>query len=255
MENRRGSEIFLGVIGIATLVVAIIGATFAFFSASTNSAADAVTAGSTTVALNYTDTVGTNLKSALIPARDRIATYAALDQDGTNNTNAQCVDDNGNDVCGVYQFTVSNPSTTTTQNISFKIEVALNTFANLHYKIYSGTASDLTSGSLDGTTTPESTVLATGTFPAVASGGAHQEVDLAGLNTQLGVSTANNASATYTLVLWIHEIDPDDSTIGNAQGDQTTADSGKSFAAQMHVTSGGGAGVTGVIAASGVTNS
>lgn len=34
MENKRGSEIFLGVVGVATLIVAIIGATFAFFSAS-----------------------------------------------------------------------------------------------------------------------------------------------------------------------------------------------------------------------------
>ena len=34
MENRRGSGIFLGIVGVATLVVAIIGATFAYFSAS-----------------------------------------------------------------------------------------------------------------------------------------------------------------------------------------------------------------------------
>ena len=33
MENRKGSGIFLGVVGVATLVVAIIGATFAYFSA------------------------------------------------------------------------------------------------------------------------------------------------------------------------------------------------------------------------------
>ena len=79
-NNRRGSEIFLGVIGVATLVVAIIGATFAFFSASTNSDADAISVQSTTLALNYTDITGTNLKSALIPATERVATYAALNQ-------------------------------------------------------------------------------------------------------------------------------------------------------------------------------
>ena len=34
MENNNGRGIFYGVIGVATLVVAIIGATFAYFSAS-----------------------------------------------------------------------------------------------------------------------------------------------------------------------------------------------------------------------------
>lgn len=245
-NNRRGSEIFLGVIGVATLVVAIIGATFAFFSASTNSDANAVSVTSTTISLNYVDNVGTNLKTALIPASDRIATYAALDQDGTGNTNPQCVDDNGNDVCGVYQFTVSNPSTTTSQDISYTLDVVLNTFSNLHYKIYEGTASALTAGGVTGNPA-ESTVVASGTFPAVAETGSHQTVELEDLNTQLGRTSPSN-SKTYTMVIWIHEI-KDDEGVGN--GDQTTVDSGKSFAAQMIVTSGSGGGVTGVIAAAG----
>ena len=37
MENNNGRGIFYGVIGVATLVVAIIGATFAYFSASITS--------------------------------------------------------------------------------------------------------------------------------------------------------------------------------------------------------------------------
>ena len=32
MENNRGQSIFLSVVGIATLLVAIVGATFAYFS-------------------------------------------------------------------------------------------------------------------------------------------------------------------------------------------------------------------------------
>lgn len=42
MENKNGQGIFLGVVGVATLVVAIIGATFAFFSAQTQSEAGAI---------------------------------------------------------------------------------------------------------------------------------------------------------------------------------------------------------------------
>ena len=44
MENRKGNEIFLGVVGVATLLVAIVGATFAYFSATTNSDEGAVQA-------------------------------------------------------------------------------------------------------------------------------------------------------------------------------------------------------------------
>lgn len=40
MENKSGQGIFYGVIGVATLVVAIIGATFAYFSASAQSTSD-----------------------------------------------------------------------------------------------------------------------------------------------------------------------------------------------------------------------
>ena len=37
MENSKGRGIFLGVVSVATLIVAIIGATFAWFSASVGS--------------------------------------------------------------------------------------------------------------------------------------------------------------------------------------------------------------------------
>jgi len=47
MENNKGRGIFYGVIGVATLVVAIIGATFAYFSAQATTNNDAITAGAT----------------------------------------------------------------------------------------------------------------------------------------------------------------------------------------------------------------
>ena len=46
MENKNGQGIFLGVVGVATLIVAIIGATFAYFSAATT-AGDGVIQGQT----------------------------------------------------------------------------------------------------------------------------------------------------------------------------------------------------------------
>ena len=41
-DNRKGNGIFLGIVGVATLIVAIIGASFAYFSAQASSAEGAV---------------------------------------------------------------------------------------------------------------------------------------------------------------------------------------------------------------------
>ena len=43
-ENRKGPGVFYAVVGVATLVVAIIGATFAYFASTTNGAAGAAAA-------------------------------------------------------------------------------------------------------------------------------------------------------------------------------------------------------------------
>ena len=251
-NNRRGSEIFLGVIGVATLVVAIIGATFAFFSASANSEEDAITTGSTTITLDYEDdTLG--IRNLLIPASERVATYAALNQTGTGSgNNLQCTDDYGNEVCSVYEFTVSN-SGTTPQAITFTVDVALNGFTNLKYKVYSGVAADLTAGTTEPAVS-ESTVLATGTFPTVASGATHQTVSLSGLDTTLQTSSPSN-EATFTMVIWLNETGENQSAGATATSPETD-EAGKSFAAQMIVTGGSGGSVTGrIVAATGTGQS
>ena len=65
MENNNGRGIFYGVIGVATLVVAIIGATFAYFSASVTAEGN-VTAGTANIQLTMSEDTG-GLKSKLIP--------------------------------------------------------------------------------------------------------------------------------------------------------------------------------------------
>ena len=67
-NNRKGTGIFYGVIGVATLIITIIGATFAYFSATTNSAEGAITAQGAELTLGYTD-LDTGLKSNLIPIK------------------------------------------------------------------------------------------------------------------------------------------------------------------------------------------
>lgn len=156
MENKKGSGIFLGVIGVATLIVAIIGATFAFFSANAQSAENAVRAQGAALQLGYSDDSGSNLKYNLIPAEEEIALYAGTDekwivkgtsieykdekgQTQTMVSKGECKDQNNNDICGTYTFNVGNPSFTTQQGLYGSIKIAENGFANLYFAIYDET--------------------------------------------------------------------------------------------------------------------
>lgn len=240
MENKNnGSSIFLGVIGVATLVVAIIGATFAYFSAATNSTANAIATSSTTLGLNLVDNVGTNLKTNLIPATESIATYGALSKTylGTAGKE-QCVDDNGNEICSIYQFTITNPSTTTAQALTFTMNIQTNSFANLKYKIYEGTSG--VSGTLDNDSTA---VISAATLPTITESSSASEKTIA--LTALNDTYAPEASKTYTIVIWINELGTGES------GNQTSVDAGKAFAAGLNISSGNGSGVTGVISTAG----
>ena len=138
MENKKGSGIFLGVIGVATLIVAIIGATFAFFSATTNSAESAITATGAILKLGFEEDPS-GLNQHLIPATYKIAEFAALDKTYINTGGSrkqECLDDNQNEVCGVYYFTVGNPSATTQQDLYGSVVVSQNTFGNLLFQVY-----------------------------------------------------------------------------------------------------------------------
>ena len=62
MENNNGRGIFYGVMGVATLVVAIIGATFAFFSASNVDPNTTTVQGQTATAASVTLSVTVKLE-------------------------------------------------------------------------------------------------------------------------------------------------------------------------------------------------
>lgn len=106
-ENRKGTGVFYAVVGVATLVVAIIGATFAYFSAS---------------ATNNTDVKGTTAKGAALAvaitkvsdeatSKNMIPMLSTDLQKGVTGTNSKsCIDANGNTVCQVYKVTVTNGS-------------------------------------------------------------------------------------------------------------------------------------------------
>ena len=108
-NNRKGTGVFYAVVGVATLVVAIIGATFAYFSATaTNDSTvegEAATAGLTL----SVEKVSKDATGGLIPIAESLLDKG-LKGDAAQD-NKMCLDKDGNTVCQVYKITVKNDGT------------------------------------------------------------------------------------------------------------------------------------------------
>lgn len=104
-QRNNGRGIFYGVIGVATLVVAIIGATFAYFTASAEDA-NTITGNMATVSLSLdVEKIQTlDETTGMIPMSNGMVEAAV------NSDNEVCVDDNGNAVCQIYKITIYNDS-------------------------------------------------------------------------------------------------------------------------------------------------
>lgn len=115
MENKNGNGIFLGIVSVATLIVAIIGATFAYFSASTESNTDAVNLTAYEFKLSLSvNPIYPNGASALIPLEPTTVIPNAPEPNNTNLLYAlnvaknRCIDDQGLQVCALYQVIIEN---------------------------------------------------------------------------------------------------------------------------------------------------
>lgn len=225
MENNNGRGIFYGVMGVATLVVAIVGATFAYFAASTNGAAGAVATNSANVSGTLSITEDAKLvTNDLIPATNAVM-LSSFAQSGTGNK-AKCRAASESDVkgdygiCSYYTFTLTNGATVA-QNIYLSLSTETNTYEkagdvqNLEYCVYEGTTTD-------------TVTKACGSVPD------------AGKSEQItSVSLGAGLTKQYTVVVYLKEA-----------GDQTTANSGKSYSGTVNAsTSDGSSNVTGKIAA------
>ncbi len=106
MENN-GRGIFYGVIGVATLIVAIIGATFAYFSASATNDQDVTgtTASGASLAIAISRVSDTGTAKNMVPMLN-----TDLQKGVTGTSSKSCIDANGNTVCQVYKVTVTNGS-------------------------------------------------------------------------------------------------------------------------------------------------
>ena len=166
MENNNGRGIFYGVIGVATLVVAIIGATFAYFSASVTKN-NIKNIASTSLELEIIKEKS-NFKSDLIPVETDgsngalFGRYIGLDENADSTDRMACKDDVGNSICSVYQFTIKNPSPTTAQTVVGSMKVLTNDFENLYYAVFKGADEDIVTSSYNNINAEASTNTITG---------------------------------------------------------------------------------------------
>ena len=124
-EDKRG--IFFGVIGVLTLIVAIIGASLAYFSINAKSEDNALTVKAATVKIVYEDGDKLNVTN-IIPSDQTIAlrTFTRTgDDDGQGGTYKTCIDDKGFTTCGYYDFTLTNDGPTEMEIIAKVIPTAL----------------------------------------------------------------------------------------------------------------------------------
>ena len=171
-NGNNATNTFNLIIGIATLLIAILGATFAYFSATARSEENDVTVKSAYVSISYDG--GTEIKASnLIPSSLNVAIkkyqkenyfnsefsvikpyYPNVDnnndgvvdeKDGyitdydvySNDVDRKCVDAKGKEVCYVYQFSIMSDGAEGEKTpIIASIKVNTNQFDNLSYILY-----------------------------------------------------------------------------------------------------------------------
>lgn len=117
MENNNGKGLFYGLVGVATLIVAIIGATYAYFSVTQQSSdlmyGQAATAGLNVNVVRMTGWSASegvsdahNAKYVMVPQLDTTLDQAIVGSSVTGNK--PCIDAGGSLVCSIYRIIVQN---------------------------------------------------------------------------------------------------------------------------------------------------
>ena len=206
-EDKRG--IFFGVIGVLTLIVAIIGASLAYFSISARSRENALTVQAATVKIVYEDGDQLNVTN-IIPSTQEIALRTFTRANPATDTESKyrtCVDDKGYTTCGYYDFTLTNGGPTTMEVTAKVIPTPLKTevkegegnvvtpaevpFSNLKFVLYDRTSA---TGDFD-----NGTELYTGTV-------GYSDFGLLGATGDETLSIAgNNTTKNLRLFVWLDE--------------------------------------------------
>ena len=111
--DKKSREIFYGVVILATLIVAIIGTTMAYFSYRTSSEDEVIKAHAATVNVVYNDGEQVTAQAdKLIPSSLDVVKKVYESHIGNKGTNVStanaCIDSNNRQVCSVYRFSVKS---------------------------------------------------------------------------------------------------------------------------------------------------
>lgn len=275
MDLKKKKLVFRIIVVIAMIILISIGYTFAYFSSVISSEEEAVNITAAVYKLDLVDDT-TLIKSEIIPSKEKYVDMSLNRLDETGNfikpykvndelitENTVCIDDNLNEICSVYTFTVENPMTNMELPLYITIHPSVNTFTNLKYKVIEIVYNETTGYQINEVI---------GATPLVDdryeidpdTGGYVKDVDgnkikkdnfetltpspivLEGINKILPAATDENtpSTVTYSIILWVDEINTN----------QTAQDSGQIFAGGIVVTASGadGNGITGVFSAGGV---
>ena len=91
-NNRKGTGVFYAVVGVATLVVAIIGATFAYFSAQASTGAEDIKGQTLDISTGFSVTAQRVYKSDTVASDDLVPSDAGASIDNIKRAiTAKCV--------------------------------------------------------------------------------------------------------------------------------------------------------------------
>ena len=139
-ENRKGTGVFYAVVGVATLVVAIVGATFAYFTATATVNGNDQIGGTTATASNATVTVARvyPTEGKAVESEKMVPLLPDRISDAINTTN-HCVDKSGYIACHVYSVTVSNDDAQgNTIYVDTSLKLTVGTIANMRWAVMDG---------------------------------------------------------------------------------------------------------------------
>ena len=204
MENRNGQGIFYGVIGVATLVVAIIGATFAFFNAQASTNYVNNIAGNTlnlasalSVTVTKVNLGGTAASPNLVPATITTSSATGLNQA----LSAKC-EKGGYTGCHVYKIVAQSSETVDSAKINLATLTTTNTKNKSDWKYVIYTGSDTAAS-------------------ALVEGGSGS-MDLAGaFDMHKGAKLNANQAVTYYLMIYLAEDNATESQNSGGTNDAT----------------------------------
>ena len=205
-NERKGQGTFYMIIAMLTLIVAIVGATFAYFSLQASDE-NTVKGNAAKVGLSLeVRKVSVDASGDLIPLDETLLEKAIAGDSATENQ--MCVDKNGNTVCQVYELKVTNEGTAATA-VNGSLTLTAETITNLKWQIM---------------TDQNTPVTDSGQFKTT------DDTEIAKNDT----IEANPGTKSYYIMIWIDE----------TENEQNDSDVG-SFTGVVSFTSADGSGVTG----------